>query len=86
MEWYRYDEIRSLYIEQLAFVWMERSTTEATCTSVEKKIDSFVEGNLEYALETVSALWEVANKDGDVKDPSTTAPAVSASWSVFCVR
>ncbi|KAF9641806.1 hypothetical protein BDM02DRAFT_3203210, partial [Thelephora ganbajun] len=41
----QYDEIRSLYIEQLGFVWMEDSTTETTRASVDKKIDSFVEGD-----------------------------------------
>jgi hypothetical protein len=64
---------------------MEPSTTETIRTSVEKKIDSFVEGNLEHALETISALWEVANKDGDAKEPLTIVPAVSASRFVFCV-
>ena len=75
----RYDEVRNLYLEQLAFVWMDDSTTEATRAKVEEKIDSFVEGDLEYATEALSALWEIANKDGDVKAPSSTTPAVSLS-------
>ncbi|KAF9643633.1 hypothetical protein BDM02DRAFT_1403367 [Thelephora ganbajun] len=73
----RHHEIRSLYIQQLAFVWMEDSTTETTRAGVEKKIDSFVEENLEHAGEMLFALWEIANEDGDVTDPSKTAPAAA---------
>ena len=53
---------------------------EATRTRVEEKIDSFVEGDLEHAAETLSAFWEVANKDGDVKAPSNTTTAVSSCF------
>jgi len=58
---------------------MEDSTTETTRASVDKKIDSFFEGDLEYATEMLSALWEIATKDGDVKAPSNDSPAVSLS-------
>ena len=83
----RYDEIRSLYVEQLAYIWVEDST-ETTRTSIEKKVDSFVEGGLEHAAEMVSALWKMVNKDGDVKAPSNTSPAVSSlpvhvAWRVL---
>ena len=73
----RYDEIRSLYIDQLASAWMEDSTTEATCVSVDKNIDSFVEGDLEHATEMLCALWEIAYKDGDIVAPSSASSAVS---------
>ena len=72
----RYDEIKSLYINQLASVWMEDSTTEATQASVEKKIDSFVEEGFEHATEMLSTLWEIVNKDGDIKAPENTSSAV----------
>ena len=73
----RYDEIRSLYVNQLASAWMEGSTAEATRTIVDKKIDDFFEGDLEHATETLSALWEIVNKDGDITAPSKTLPTVS---------
>ena len=73
----RHDEIRDLYIQQLAYIWVEDSTTEATQASVEKKIDSFVEEGIEHATEMLSALWEIVNKDGDVKAPTNTSSAVS---------
>ena len=73
---HRYDEIRSLYVDQLAHIWMEDST-ETTRASVNKKVDSFAEGDLEHATEMLSALWEIANKDGDVKAPANTSQAVS---------
>jgi hypothetical protein len=76
-EGHRYDEIRGLYIDQLAFVWMEDSTTETTRASVDKKIDSFVEGDLEHATEMLSALWEIVNTDGDIKAPSDTSSTVT---------
>jgi len=73
---HRHDEIRNLYIQQLAYIWVEDSTTEATQASVEQKIDSFVEEGLEHATEMLSALWEIVNKDGDIKAPENTPSAV----------
>ena len=79
---YRHAEIRSLYVDQLACLWVG-DTTEAICTGVEKKIDSFFDGDLEHATEMISALWKVANGDGNVADPSTPSPAVSSSQVTF---
>jgi hypothetical protein len=73
---HRYDEIRNLYVEQLAYVWVE-DQTEATRTNIEKKIDSFVEGDLEHAAEMVSGLWKIINQEGEVKAPSNTSSTVS---------
>ena len=73
----RHDEIRNLYIQQLACVWMENSTTESTRASVEKKIDSFVEEGVEHATEMLSALWDIATEDGDIKVPTNTSSTVS---------
>ena len=56
---------------------MEDSTTEVTRASVDKKVDDFVEGDLEHATDIFSALWDIASKDGDVTVPSNTSPAVS---------
>ena len=72
----RYDDVRSLYVDQLAFTWLEDSTTEATRANVDKKIDSFVEGDLEHMMEMLSALWEIVNKDGDVNAPTNTPSTV----------
>ena len=72
----RYDEVRSLYVKQLAYILVGDRDGE-TRRSVEKKIESFVEGDLEHAAETVLALWEVVKKDGDIKAPSSTVSAVS---------
>lgn len=75
----RYDEIRSLYVEQLAYIWTE-AWTEATCMNIKKKISSFVRGDLEHAAETVSTLWKVINEDDDIKAPSSASSAVSLLW------
>ena len=79
----RYDEIRSLYIDQLASVWITNSTTETTRASFDKKIESFARGELEHATEMLSALWGVINKDGEIKAPSNTSPAVGPLLSHF---
>ena len=76
----RYDEIRSLYVDQLVSAWTQDSTTEATTVSIDKKIDSFGQGDLEYATEIFSTLWEIVNKDGEIKAPSTTSPASRRVW------
>ena len=73
----RYDEMRSLYVNQLASVWINDSTTETTRTSFNKKIDSFVRGELEHASETLSALLEIVSRDGDIDAPSGSPSAVS---------
>ena len=79
----RYDEVRDLYLDQLAVAWMDCTATETIRVKVEEKIDSFSEGDLEYATEILSTLWEVANKDEDAQAPSNTTPAVSLTW--FCL-
>ena len=56
---------------------MEDSTTETTRASVEKRVCSFVEGDLDHAMEMLSALWDVLSKDED-----TTAPAGGLSLTV----
>ena len=58
---------------------MEDSTTEVTRAGVNKKIDSFVEGDLDHATEILSALWEIANKGDDITvvPPSTSSPVSS---------
>ena len=73
----RHDEVRSLYTDQLAYAWMEDSTTETTRASVDEKVDIFAEGDLGYAKEILSALWEIANKDDDTKAPANTLSTVS---------
>lgn len=70
----RYEEIRSLYINQLAFVWSEGSATEI---NLDKKIDSFFEGDLEDGAEVLSALWEILNRGGNINAPSNASPSVS---------
>ena len=50
---------------------------EATCASVDEKIESFAEGDLEYATEILSALWEIASKGDDIRAPADTSSAVS---------
>ena len=73
----RYDEIRSLYIDQLAYAATEDSTMAMTRASVNEKVDSFAEGDLEHATEGLSALWEIAIKGGDINPPANTTSAVS---------
>jgi hypothetical protein len=60
---------------------MEDSTTETIRASVAKKIDSFVEGDLEHAAEAISALWEIADREGDIKPSSDPDPVVSLPCS-----
>ena len=76
MEKCRCPEIRSLYIQQLAYAWAEDST-EATGTSVQKKMDTFIKGDLEHARDMIPLLWKIVTGDGNVKPPSRTSPAVS---------
>ena len=79
-----YDELRTLYLGQLAFLWMEDSTTEATRVSVDQKIDSFAEGDLEHATEIILALLDITTKDGDIKSPAGTPPNLIVRSSWFC--
>lgn len=56
---------------------MEDSTAEVTRVGVNKKIDDFVEGDLEHATEILSALWDIVSKDSDITVPSNISPTVS---------
>ena len=76
--WCRHDEVRNLYIEQLAFIWLENSTAEATRASVDKKIDIFVKGELAHAREAVFSLLKIASGHKDVTSPANTSSAVSS--------
>ncbi|KAF9779143.1 hypothetical protein BJ322DRAFT_442637 [Thelephora terrestris] len=69
----QYDEIRRLYVEQLAFTWMKDSTSGASRTSVDENIDSFVKGNLKHAAAAMAEFWEIANKDGEIKGRVATS-------------
>jgi len=81
----RYDEIRSLYIDQLVSVCVNNSTAEKTRASLDDKVDSFAKGELEHATEMLSTFWEVINRDGEFKPPSNTLPAVSLGVAFFRV-
>ena len=81
----RYDEIRSLYIDQLVSVWMNSSTAITTRISFNSKFNSFAKGELGHATEMLSTLWEVINRDEEIKTPSNTSPAVSLDLTFFRV-
>ena len=66
----RYDQIRNLYVSQLASVWIE-DPTETIRASFNKKIDSFAEGRFEHVTEMLSTMWDILNKSGDITVPST---------------
>ena len=78
---YRYPEIRDLYVHQLAHVRVTGSV-EATRINIEKKIDSFVKGDLAHAAEALSALWKIVNDDGSVAAPSNTSYNVNSFISI----
>lgn len=65
---------------------MKDSAAELIRARVNQKIDSFVEGDLEHATETISAFWEIANKDGDIKAPTASVSSLGLfSFYVLCV-
>ena len=78
---HRYAEIKDLYVGQLAHVWVTDSS-ETTRANVEKKIDSYVEGDLQHATEMLSALWKIANKDESITAPSNPVSNVNPSFSI----
>ena len=88
----RYDEVRNLYIQQLAFVWLEDSTEGATRASVNNQIDIVAQGGLAHGREVVFELFKVANEDEDITSPANTSPSVSSSQfylflgSILCIR
>ena len=73
----RYNEIRNLFIERPASSWMEDSTGQKIRADVETKIKSFANGDLEHATEVLSALWEIANNDRIIKNPSDAGRIVN---------
>ena len=83
IERHRYDEMTSLYVNQLASARMNDSTAETIRVSFNKNMDSFAKGELEHAKEMLSALWEIINSDGEIEAPSNTPSTVSPSRLCF---
>ena len=52
--------------------------TEATRAGVGEQIGSFAEGDLEYATDMLSALWEIASKDSSSTASPNPSPGVSS--------
>lgn len=52
--------------------------TETTRASVEEQISSFAEGDLEYAKDMLSALWDIVSKDGRATATSNFPSGVSS--------
>ena len=66
-------------IKQLALNWKENSTTEATRTSVNKQVDTFIKEAPEHATEIVLALLEVAGEDNRFRSREATQSSVVSS-------
>ena len=86
----RYDEVRNLYIEQLAFRLVDYSTASTTRSMVKTKIASFVEGNLGHASEVLCALLEIGAGDREITAPKRPPSKVSftsapAAWSTYFI-
>ena len=64
-------------------MWMDEATTGTTRAGVEEKVCSFVEGELDHAMETLSALWEIASKDEDITIPAGRAKSTVNSFKFF---
>ena len=75
----RYEEIRCLYVKRLAYIWVEDWTGDIR-TKIENKIDDFIGGDIQHAVEMVSALWKVVNEDGDIESPPSFPVTVGPFW------
>jgi hypothetical protein len=64
---------------------MEDSTAEKTRASVKTKIKTFAKGDLEHATETLSALWEIANRDKGVTAHLDSPPGpMKSAGNIYC--
>jgi len=72
----RYSEIRTAQVNHLLGVWLSGSEEESKTVraKLEEKIDSFAAGGLEHAVDAISAIWEISNKEGPV--PSDTPQSI----------
>lgn len=66
----QYDELKSIYSQQLAYTLAEHPS-EGFLTNMGGKIESFIKGDIGHATEVVSALWVVLNSDEVIKTPNT---------------
>ena len=86
----RYDEVRNLYIKQLAFKWVDYSTASMTRSMVKTKIASFVKGGLGHASQVLYALLEIGSKDEEITAPKRSLSKVSftsasVAWSTYII-
>ena len=79
----RHDEVRNLYIQQLAFAWLEDSTAGVTRASVDKQIGIIAQGGLAHGEEVIFELLKVANGDDDITPPADTSHSVSSPQFYF---
>jgi len=66
----RYDEIRTVQVARLVSVWLSGGGESAALhKKLDEKIDSYASGELEHAVEAISAIWDLSRKKGAL--PST---------------
>jgi hypothetical protein len=60
----RYDEIRTLQVNHLRYVWSSGSSEESKTLhkNLDKKIDSYAAGELKHAAEAISSIWNLSRK------------------------
>lgn len=74
---YRYNEVRTMQVNHLAFVrfGVDDEVTKNLCEKIDEKVDAYANGDLSHAAEAVSLLWEASKSRGS----SLASQSMSAS-------
>lgn len=70
----RYQEVRTAQVNYLASIWFrgDEEPAEGLGKRIDKKVDSYANGELDHAMEAMTLLWELSREDGDL--PPIPAP------------
>lgn len=79
----RYNQIRTIQVNHLLNVWLsgDEKRSRAVREELEKKIDSYAAGELEHAVDAMSSIWEISNKEGPVSSVPVQHP--DEAWFPF---
>jgi len=73
---HRYDEVRSECVAQLVSALVDDTTGQPTWTKVSAVVDRHSRGDLGYAAEAFSLLWNTLNQVGGAAAPYKDLPPV----------
>ena len=81
-----------MQVNHLLNIWLSGNGKESRAVrwELERKIDSYAAGELEHAVDAMTFIWDISNKEGPVPSEPTSPPDVPKtsrrSWNITEMR